>query len=377
MKKLLWIPLTLALSLPLSAVNYIDPYEDANTGTPEGSEYTGVFADVENHWAEAQISALFAMGLISGTSETTFSPNTTMPRSEFIVAVVRQLYPSAEFEPGTNWYSGYYETASKDGILPLTFREQYMDEKITRQEMAYIMVEALAKLGESPSQLVNKTSITDYSSISSAYQENVLAAYSLGIVKGNADGSYSPQSTANRAECVVVLLNMADSSYRPTVTFDPDPNALSDMNRLDITYTKSRDNLSYSQSDSDRPIAKVGDTVGGTTVIAHPSLATVNGMAVPYIAGVALDLGINTNSAFGTVADGWSGGGSHYNGETYYVNPKTGDGYWESQWKALTTRVVAPRAYGSTEGEASPDDYKMWTWNATDRKWVASYLYGR
>ncbi len=380
--------LALTLSVPVTANNYIDPNPsqsgDSSGETDTDSEEEEViegFQDIQGHWAEEIILDLYGRGLVAGVNEYSFAPNSTMSRAEFLTVVVRYVYPTAVFHSGSYWYSGYFDVAEAEGILPMTFREKNMETAITRQEMAYIMVEALAKLGEYPPQLLSTKQIPDYSTITSSYQSQVLAAYSMGMVGGKSDGSYAPLDTATRAECAVVLLNMVDPSSRIEVSFLTDPNTMTDMNRLDVTYTKSRANLTYSSTDPDRPIAKVGDTVligtTETTVIAHPSLASVNGMSIPYVAGVALDNGINTNSSYGTVADGFSGGAVHYNGETYYINPQTGEGYWESQWKALLIRTPAPRAYGQVEGEVSTDDYKFWTWSVSDRVWIASYLYGR
>lgn len=398
----------LALSAPVTANNYIDPTpgqgngssqvpdidseegtegeegaegEEGEEGTEGEEEVIEGFQDIEGHWAEEIILDLYGRGLVAGVNEFSFAPDHTMSRAEFLTVVVRYVYPTAVFHDGSYWYSGYFSVAEAEGVLPMTFREKNMESPITRQEMAYIMVEALGKLGEYPEQLLNTKQIPDYNTVTTSYQSQVLTAYSMGMVGGKSDGSYAPHDTATRAECAVVLQNMVDPTSRIEVEFQIDPNTMTDMNRLDVSYTKSRDNLSYSSTDPERPIAKVGDTVliGTSEVVieAHPSLASVNGMPVPYVAGVALDSGINTNSSYGVVGDGFTGGGVHYNGDTYYINPLSGDGYWESQWKALQVRVPAPRAFGQVEGEVSTDDYKLWTWSVEDRAWIASYLYGR
>lgn len=378
------ITLALTGTLLLSTSYANDFITNPGTGgsTTDEEEATGGFGDISGHWAEETISALASKGLVSGVSDTSFAPNDTMSRAEFVTVVVRFLYPTAEFHSGTYWYSGYFTTAQAEGILPMTFREKYMTEPITRQEMAYILVSALEQTGEVQTQLLSSKLIPDYSSITSGYQEKVMKAFSMGIISGTDEAmTFSPNNTATRAECAVVLEKMVSPDTRLEVDFTVNPGAMTDMNRLDVSYTKSRATLSYTQGDANRPIAKVGDILvsGGkeTVILAHPSMASVNGMSIPYLPGVALDNGINTNSVHGVVKDGFSGGGIHYNGETYYLNPHTKEGYWESQWKALLTRVSAPRAPGTTEGQVSTDAYKMWTWSAESYKWIASYLYGR
>lgn len=359
-----------------------NPNNEGTTEGEEGPSYAGPFADIEGHWAEQTIINLFSKGLVSGVDEINFAPNTTMSRAEFITVVVRNIYPTAEFFKGTYWYSGYFETAQAEGLLPMTFREKNMEQAITRQEMAYIMVAALEDMGQYQTELLSTKVIPDYSSITSTYQEAVIKAFSMGLISGKDEAmTFYPNDTATRAECTIVLEKMVSPETRLEVDFSVNPNAMTDMNRLDVSYTKSRENLSYNLTDPLRPIAKVGDTIvtgsGTVTVEAHPSLASVNGMAVPYMAGTALDSGINTNSVHGTVGDGFVGGGVHYNGETYYINPQTKEGYWESQWEAIALRVSAPRISGTAEGQVSTDAYKMWTWSMENRKWVVSYLYGR
>lgn len=387
---LLSVPTTLAgliepnVDLSKPSTNSDSEDEEGVEGEEEDEEeagYAGVFLDLENHWAEEIVTNLYQRGLVNGTSETMFSPDVPMTRAEFITVVVRYIYPTAEYYDGTYWYSGFFETAFNEGILPMTYREKYMEEYITRQEMAYIMVHALADMGEEPEDFVSTKTILDYSTVGSNYRDKVLSAYSLGIMGGKTDGLFYPHEYATRAECAVVIENMVDPEARIEVEFPVDPNAMTDMNRMDVNYTKTRDTMTYSITDPNRPVAKVGDIViisnKEVEVIAHPTLATANGMPVPYVAGQSLDLGINTNSGHGIVADNFSGGGIHYNGESYYVHPLTKVGYWESQWKGIQTRVTAPRFNGTVEGEVSTDEYKMYRWNVSTRDWEPYYLYGR
>lgn len=196
---------------PVSANNYMDAYpstDNSTAGSETESESSGGFGDIEGHWAGEIIKTLSGMGLIGGVAEGVFDPDATMERCEFITAVVRQIYPTAEFFSGTYWYSGYYNTAVADGLLPITFREKNMTQPITRQEMAYIVVEALDRLGDSPTQLLSSKLISDFSSVTGSYEDHVLAAYSMGVVCGS-DGVFSPLATATRGECAVILLNMA------------------------------------------------------------------------------------------------------------------------------------------------------------------------
>ena len=45
------------------------------------------FTDIQNHWAADNILFVASRGLLSGTSDTTFSPNTGMTRGMFVTAL--------------------------------------------------------------------------------------------------------------------------------------------------------------------------------------------------------------------------------------------------------------------------------------------------
>ena len=47
------------------------------------------FTDINGHWAKEHILFTVSRGLFSGTSETTFSPNTTLTRGMFVTALGR------------------------------------------------------------------------------------------------------------------------------------------------------------------------------------------------------------------------------------------------------------------------------------------------
>jgi len=54
------------------------------------------------------------------------------------------------------------------------------------------------------------TPFTDAASIGSWAKEAVTGAYSLGVIKGNPDGSFNPVGNATRAEGLTMLLRLMD-----------------------------------------------------------------------------------------------------------------------------------------------------------------------
>lgn len=340
-----------------------------------------LFPDIAGHWAEEAIVEAVGLGLFVGVSDDSFAPDKNMTRAEFMVVLLSTIYPNADYATdGKYWYSNFFNTAYSENFMPSTWRELYMEQPIQRQEMAFMLANVAVT---QPEKLVKSSSIPDYNLITKTignddYRSAVLNVYSQGIMSGKqSDGSFCPYDYATRAEGAVVVLNCMSEDKRVEVNFDRDPNEMTDMNRLDLDFTKSRENLTYSLTDATRPIAKVGDIViinsKEVKVVAHPSGASYSGVYVPYVAGVALDAGIDTSSAHGVVGHGFQGGGVHHNGEVYYINPNTKEGYWESQWAAILTRNPRPIYYGSTDGEVSEN--LQWMWSDKQSVWVEAYAY--
>lgn len=378
------LSLTVLSPMPVYAISVggdvvvLDPVKPKDE--EEEEEVEPLFPDIAGHWAEEAITEAVGLGLFVGIDEESFAPDKNMTRAEFMVVLLTSIYPTADYSvTGKYWYSNYFETAYAEGFMPSTWRELYMDQPISRQEMAYMLANVVET---EPEQWIKSSAIPDYGLVTKSglddYREAVLNVYSQGIMMGKeTDGSFCPLDYATRAEGVVVVLNCLSEDKRVEVSFERDPNEMTDLNRLDLDYTKNRSAMTYSITDPDRPIAKVGDTViisnKEYAVVAHPSGASYYGMYVPYVAGNALDAGINTYSTHGVVGHGFQGGGVHYNGEAYYINPNTKEGYWQSQWDAILKRNPSPNYYGSTEGEVSEN--LQWMWSESSRKWVEAYAY--
>ncbi len=343
------------------------------------------FHDVSGHWGATYINNVADKGLFAGYDDGTFRPDQTMSRAEFVTVVVQALFPDSIKAADGDWYTPFFNAAEEWNLLPSNFTTNLnlVYTGVTRQEMAYIIRYAMAAKNTRPSQIIETEVLPDYSDIGSAYRESVLHVVSLGIMAGRANGNFDGSATVSRAEASVVLWNMITPDSRAEVYYtfaDLHAAKLADAilpdNQLNPSYNVSRFNLTLEYYNPNRPTAKVGDTLNlsGTShaVIAHPSGATVNGHAVPYVEGVAMDLGITTTSGHGSVTDGFTGGSQHQNGETFYVNPWLSEGYWQSQWDAILALNPAPNNSGSNN-QTSPD--KMYVYQTSSKSWVPAYTF--
>ena len=132
MKKVLSLLLALTLSLALAV--------------PAFAAELKSFKDVPStHWAHDAIMEMVDMGLLAGTTAPdangvgTFSPDSSMNRSHFVVVIARYLYGEelTAMPNGEKWYSSAYTLLLNKKILKKTdFENGNLDVAMSRQEMA-------------------------------------------------------------------------------------------------------------------------------------------------------------------------------------------------------------------------------------------------
>lgn len=106
------------------------------------------FEDISDHRAKAYIEAVVARGLFNGTSETTFSPASSMTRGMFVTVLGRLAGVDANGNGETKfddvsasaYYAPYVAWANENAIVNGTSDTTYTPDKaITRQEMAVML----------------------------------------------------------------------------------------------------------------------------------------------------------------------------------------------------------------------------------------------
>ncbi|MEW9124043.1 MAG: 5'-nucleotidase C-terminal domain-containing protein [Thermotaleaceae bacterium] len=164
--------------------------------------------DIKNHWAQAYIEALVQKERINGYPDQTFKPNNNITRAEFAAVIVKafdlKVQEGTVFKDTQNhWAKQIIATASAYGIVSGyadgTFKP---DEKITREQMAVMIVKA-AKMNKEQNHEV----FTDSNRISNWAKEGMDTIVNKGIIKGYPDKSIRPQGNATRAEAVTVIWN--------------------------------------------------------------------------------------------------------------------------------------------------------------------------
>lgn len=176
------------------------------------------FTDVsDTAWYADALTFLSARGITTGTTATTFSPDATLTRGQFITLLLRAYGISAVTNPtdnfsdaGNTYYTGYLAAAKKLGITSGVGDNKFApDNAITRQEMFTLLYNALKVLDELPSDTSDKTlsDFTDAGSVAAWAQDAMTALVKAGSITGSG-GTLNLIGTTTRAEMAQVLYNL-------------------------------------------------------------------------------------------------------------------------------------------------------------------------
>lgn len=182
------------------------------------------FTDIHNHWAADNILFAASRGLLSGTSDTTFSPNTGMTRGMFVTALGRlaginpDSYKTGKFTDvkADAYYAPYVNWAAQndivEGVTATTFAP---DTNINREQMAVIMANYAKKLGYDLPKTLQAVTFSDNAQISSWAKNAVRTMQQAGILSGKNGNKFDPKGTATRAEVATVLRRFVEIVIDP------------------------------------------------------------------------------------------------------------------------------------------------------------------
>lgn len=192
------------------------PKEEPEEPTPVKK----TFEDIDDYpWAKEAIETLATLGIIQGTSETTFDPGSNITRADFITLLVRML-KMFDMVPDDGSDSNfddvqegmyYYEPigiAKKLGIVKGIGANKFNPSgQITREDLMVMVARAL--------KIANKITTTgSYADISRFNDASEVADYAVesiailvkeGIIVGNPNNTINPKGNATRAETAVIL----------------------------------------------------------------------------------------------------------------------------------------------------------------------------
>lgn len=179
------------------------------------------FTDVKGHWAVDVIKYAVDKGYFVGTSLTTFSPNKSTTRMEFMTVLGRlagvdpakytnntmvDVVKGAYYEPYVNW-------GVEKGIIQGVGGHRFAPERdITREEMAVILRNYLTYLGYENLPSSGK-SFNDAKEESPWAKESIDRLVGAKVLKGRERNLFRPKASFTRAELAQVIYNLETLGY--------------------------------------------------------------------------------------------------------------------------------------------------------------------
>jgi len=199
-----------------------DEDKELENGIPlaDLSEWENLFRDVsEDDWFYGAVRFVNANGLMTGTGDDTFSPNTNLSRS-MIVTILWRLAGEPTDTEGTTfddvqsgrWYSSAIAWAAGNGIVNGFGDGRFApSDDITREQLAAILMRFAYWKDLDVVADANLASFDDSNRISGWAQEAMSWANATGLITGRTETTLAPQGTATRAEAATMLMRFVEN----------------------------------------------------------------------------------------------------------------------------------------------------------------------
>lgn len=194
-------------------------------GFTRGKTYTpGQFTDVpDSAWYATSVKDCYELGLMSGSSATTFNPTGmfTVAEAATIAARMHNLYTGGNgVLPASAgaWYQSAVDYCVNNGVFAAGDFNSYT-RSATRAEMAQIMAAALPDSAWTARNQV--TQLPDVTAVTPG-AEAIFKLYNAGVFTGSDEyGKFQPYANITRAEVAAIVARCADESQRKTLNLTP------------------------------------------------------------------------------------------------------------------------------------------------------------
>ena len=241
-KRFLSLVLTLALCLSVL------PLTASAAGFTKTRTYKeGTFTDLPKKYYYDAVVDCYELGILSGTSDTKFSPNSmyTLRDAITVTARMHSIYNggTGELPKSDPWYQSAIDYCVKNGLITKDEFGTSYKRNITRAEMATLLVRALPA-----STWTTKNNVNALPDVSSAtdYYNNIFTLYRAGILQGSDNfGTFNPDSNITRADVAVMIQRCVLPEKRLTFTLTPlsQRDAPEILGKLDSYYWKVSNGL--------------------------------------------------------------------------------------------------------------------------------------
>jgi len=165
-------------------------------------------------WAETQILSLAQMGIINGTGNGEFLPDSNIKRGDFVCMLMRMMGKSGgkaeEFFDVKNdeyWYDAIMTARSLE--IATGFENNFQPQQpITRQDMFVLVCRAFGFESQN-----DALGYKDADKVAEYAKKSIVALTEKGMIQGS-DGFVQPLDNATRAETAVMLYNISTNSTK-------------------------------------------------------------------------------------------------------------------------------------------------------------------
>ncbi|SLJ90569.1 MULTISPECIES: glycosyl hydrolase 53 family protein [unclassified Paenibacillus] len=179
-------------------------------------------------WAIKEVQNLYGKGIISGMTDTRFSPQAELTRAQFLQMIMKGIgesrLPDTSISALTDvkndqWYTDSVRLGLEMGIVQGRADGSFAaNERITREDMAVMLNRAIQVMKQNTSTAVdstpNSTTFNDNADIAEYAKQAVASMQEQGLLRGMADGTFAPKQHANRAQGAVAVARMLEQIYK-------------------------------------------------------------------------------------------------------------------------------------------------------------------
>ena len=190
---------------------------DQTLSYPTAVWTTAPYTDASpDSWYASAVRYTYDNGLMNGTGEYSFEPESSMTRAMLVTVLWRYAGSPAGWEnpftdvPNGSWFTQAVAWAAENGIVNGVGNNKFEpDSNITREQMAAILFRYAAKSGFDTSARGNLDQYPDRGDVSGYAVEPLSWAVAEGLIKGTDNGNgilLDPQGNATRAQVATIIM---------------------------------------------------------------------------------------------------------------------------------------------------------------------------
>ncbi len=189
--------------------------------------YEGQFTDVGSWYAD-YVADSFALGLLAGTSDTTFFPDSSVTVGEAVklAACLHSIYETgaAEFTQGDPWWRVYADYCLENNLIASDFADY--SNAVSRGQFAVLLAAALPDEALTVMNELSDGAIPDVR-LADSCGEAVYKLYRAGVLTGSdKSGTFRPNTNLRRSEMAAIVSRMVHVTARKSVNIGQNSAAL-------------------------------------------------------------------------------------------------------------------------------------------------------